>query len=289
MDRPQSTPDRLVSLIRLRAAAGLEKYGVTVDRTDLTTPQWIDHAVEELIDGAEYLLRVKDHFEARPAADAVAALRAHLRDDDGYAISWHSNLAMAIYDCGVDHAVANRAAGRFMSMAFGIDNTVELCGAPKVPARASIRQIVAGALYDFVHSGKKIEHFIDDSGLAPEGAETAWKLAMESWARTEPLPDECESETPNKMPEWQFPGAYDAENMGKHGADDLGAGKEQLELERLAFEAWMTGHDWSVPPWSGTQYEGDDPHARRVRGCWAAWRDRAALANLSAIRADDSV
>ena len=78
MNRPQSTTDRLVSLIRLRASAGLEKYGVTVDRSDLTTPQWIDHAVEELIDGAQYLLRVKDHFEARPAADAFAALQAHM-------------------------------------------------------------------------------------------------------------------------------------------------------------------------------------------------------------------
>lgn len=289
MDRPQSTPDRLVSLIRLRAAAGLEKYGVTVDRTDLTTPQWIDHAVEELIDGAEYLLRVKDHFEARPAADAFSALQAHMRADTGYAISWHSSLAMAIYDCGVDHAVANRAAGRFMSTAFGIDNTVELCGAPKVPARASIRQIVAGALYDFVQSGKKIEHFIGDSGLVPEEAETAWKLAMESWARTEPLPDECEPAPPNKMPEWQYPCVFDATNMGKHGAVELGAGNEQLELERLAFEAWMTIHDWTVPPWTGRQYGGGDAHAIRVRGCWAAWRDRAALANLSVIRAGDSV
>jgi hypothetical protein len=42
-----------------RAAAGMAKYGVTMERTDVDTIGWIDHAIEELLDGAAYLTRLK--------------------------------------------------------------------------------------------------------------------------------------------------------------------------------------------------------------------------------------
>lgn len=70
-----------------------------------------------------------------------------------------------------------------------------------------------------------------------------------------------------------------AEAMGAKG----GAG---IEAERLAFEAWMRGHCWSLcATWDGAGYRSDAeqggnicPHAMKTRGLWAAWRDRAALA-----------
>ena len=52
-------------------------------------------------------------------ADAIA-------NDDGYAIGWKANLAMAAVDEGVDSIVANRIADRFISLCFGAD-TSELC------------------------------------------------------------------------------------------------------------------------------------------------------------------
>lgn len=70
-------------------------------------------------------------------------------------------------------------------------------------------------------------------------------------------------------------------------AHEMGAtGGPVVEAERLAFEAWMKGHCWSLgATWRGTQYQSDaevgghlDPHAIRTRELWAAWRDRAALA-----------
>lgn len=192
MNRPQSTPDKLVSLIRRRAAAGLQKYGVTVDRNDLTTSKWLDHAIEEMIDGAQYLLRVKDHIDSRPAADAFSALQKRVQTDPMYAAAWHNSIESAIYDCGVEHATAHRAAARFMSQSFGVENTLTLCNSPKIPARASIRAIVAGAIYDFAQSGLDVESFITESGLSSSSVETAWKPAMQSWARTEPLEDECD-------------------------------------------------------------------------------------------------
>lgn len=55
-----TTTDRLVAMLRERHAAGLAKYRVTVDRDDLTPSQWAQHAIEEMLDGANYLVRLKD-------------------------------------------------------------------------------------------------------------------------------------------------------------------------------------------------------------------------------------
>lgn len=49
----------LIDLLRKRDALGLAKYGVSLDRTDLSATDWIQHAVEELLDGAAYLTGLK--------------------------------------------------------------------------------------------------------------------------------------------------------------------------------------------------------------------------------------
>lgn len=42
-----------------RSATGLKKYGVTLDREDLTIFDWINHLQEELMDATLYLERIK--------------------------------------------------------------------------------------------------------------------------------------------------------------------------------------------------------------------------------------
>ena len=42
-----------------RSATGLRKYGVTLDREDLTLDQWITHLQQELMDATLYLERIK--------------------------------------------------------------------------------------------------------------------------------------------------------------------------------------------------------------------------------------
>ncbi len=42
-----------------RSRVGQEKYGVTLDRTDLKTMDWIVHTQEELMDAILYLERLK--------------------------------------------------------------------------------------------------------------------------------------------------------------------------------------------------------------------------------------
>lgn len=42
-----------------RSVIGKKKYGTTLDRDDLSITQWIDHAIEELMDGINYLEKTK--------------------------------------------------------------------------------------------------------------------------------------------------------------------------------------------------------------------------------------
>jgi len=46
----------LVAMLIQRDQTGRAKYGTTLDRTDLTLDQWLQHHVEELLDGAGYAL-----------------------------------------------------------------------------------------------------------------------------------------------------------------------------------------------------------------------------------------
>ncbi len=47
-----------------RSELGIKKYGVTLDRTDLTPHDWIQHAQDELMDGILYLERLKKDVSA---------------------------------------------------------------------------------------------------------------------------------------------------------------------------------------------------------------------------------
>lgn len=57
------TKDKIVATIidRLeeRSEAGMKTYGMTMAENPLTTIEWIDHAIEEALDFACYLERIK--------------------------------------------------------------------------------------------------------------------------------------------------------------------------------------------------------------------------------------
>lgn len=50
---------QVVKLIKDRADMGMQTYGVTMDRKDLTPEEWIDNAIEEALDLAIYLMKIK--------------------------------------------------------------------------------------------------------------------------------------------------------------------------------------------------------------------------------------
>jgi hypothetical protein len=48
-----------------RSAVGKQKYGTDLDRKDLSTHDWINHAQEELMDGILYLEKLKQELASK--------------------------------------------------------------------------------------------------------------------------------------------------------------------------------------------------------------------------------
>jgi hypothetical protein len=59
--------DTIVELVikqfKDRSSVGIEKYGVTLDREDLTTLEWLNHAQEEAMDFVLYLEKLKHELK----------------------------------------------------------------------------------------------------------------------------------------------------------------------------------------------------------------------------------
>ena len=56
---PDSIVQSVIQQFVERSKMGKEKYGTDLDRTDLNTKDWIQHAQEELMDGILYLEKLK--------------------------------------------------------------------------------------------------------------------------------------------------------------------------------------------------------------------------------------
>jgi hypothetical protein len=52
-----------------RSEVGIKKYGVTLDRTDLNTADWIQHTQEELMDAILYLEKLKQSMSESKVQD----------------------------------------------------------------------------------------------------------------------------------------------------------------------------------------------------------------------------
>jgi len=48
-----------------RSHQGFKKYGLTTERTDLSTDQWIQHLKEELMDAVVYIHRVQQNIRSK--------------------------------------------------------------------------------------------------------------------------------------------------------------------------------------------------------------------------------
>jgi hypothetical protein len=60
--------DRVIDRIRERAMRGVQKYGTTMERRDLSRLDWLRHAQEEALDLAVYLERlIRDEERETPA------------------------------------------------------------------------------------------------------------------------------------------------------------------------------------------------------------------------------
>jgi hypothetical protein len=52
--------ESIVNQFRERSKVGIDKYGVTLERNDLSTLEWIEHAKQEAMDFILYLERLKE-------------------------------------------------------------------------------------------------------------------------------------------------------------------------------------------------------------------------------------
>ena len=52
---PEIIEERVIAEIRARREHGVRKYGIGMERSDLTRRQWLQHAKEEALDLAIYL------------------------------------------------------------------------------------------------------------------------------------------------------------------------------------------------------------------------------------------
>lgn len=103
------TTDQLVDIIRQRAAVGLKKYGVSLDRTDLQASDWLRHLLEELCDAAGYVLaaeRVQKETET-----AILAAIEMLRAGDGDSALAILKSCLPGDDCDEEPVVLVRDAG----------------------------------------------------------------------------------------------------------------------------------------------------------------------------------
>lgn len=55
--------ENVINRLKDRARIGYEKYGTDLDRNDLITEQWIDHAIEEALDFSLYLTKLKNQLK----------------------------------------------------------------------------------------------------------------------------------------------------------------------------------------------------------------------------------
>lgn len=56
---------QVVAELEARELKGLDTYGTTLDRNDLTRSEWLQHAYEEALDLALYLKKLKIEEDAR--------------------------------------------------------------------------------------------------------------------------------------------------------------------------------------------------------------------------------
>tara|TARA_B100001939_G_C16829742_1_gene568136 strand:+ start:163 stop:441 length:279 start_codon:yes stop_codon:yes gene_type:complete len=84
-----SIEDKVCEKIQKRSEVGKSKYGVTMERTDLSTIEWLTHLQEELMDAAVYVERL--------LGDLSAAIEAMQKEEPVEESHGFSEICM---DCG---------------------------------------------------------------------------------------------------------------------------------------------------------------------------------------------
>ena len=71
--------DEVCKKIQERAGVGLHKYGTTMERTDVSTLDWLIYAQEEALDFCVYLQRLIEDEEKRLEGEALDEMMFNLK------------------------------------------------------------------------------------------------------------------------------------------------------------------------------------------------------------------
>ena len=71
MDKLDSIVTSIIDQFEKRAVKGKEKYGVDLDRNDLTLLEWIEHAKQEHMDAILYLEKIKQEHIASGSQEKI--------------------------------------------------------------------------------------------------------------------------------------------------------------------------------------------------------------------------
>jgi hypothetical protein len=71
MDKLDSIVTSIITQFEERSAKGKAKYGVDLDRTDLTLLEWIEHAKQEHMDAILYLEKIKQEYIASGSQEKI--------------------------------------------------------------------------------------------------------------------------------------------------------------------------------------------------------------------------
>jgi hypothetical protein len=92
----QEVKDRVVLSVMAkyaeRSATGLRKYGVTLDREDLTIFDWINHAQEEAMDFTLYLERIRKEISLEKVKSFSEGYREAMKQNQKAALIELSNM-----------------------------------------------------------------------------------------------------------------------------------------------------------------------------------------------------
>jgi len=85
MDRSRVSGDSIVNTVVQRfiqrSEFGQKKYGVTLDRKDLKTADWIQHMQEELMDAILYLEKLKTTLAPSEGSSTEGNALTELKED----------------------------------------------------------------------------------------------------------------------------------------------------------------------------------------------------------------
>jgi hypothetical protein len=71
MDKLDSIVTSIINQFEERSIKGKAKYGVDLDRNDLTLVEWIEHAKQEHMDAILYLEKIKQEYIASGSQEKV--------------------------------------------------------------------------------------------------------------------------------------------------------------------------------------------------------------------------